>query len=151
MPRCRFQEPAGSESGLPLGDPRRHDHLLLPLPRTPIPFVPVQIASDFTDAIYELGESERRRLGSSRLGSSSIPTKGSISEKPVAVANHGGAGQGICNAGVSCVLSAAQGAPPRGANRSSMGEHAQNRQLGAHLYWLRGIVPLNYPLTPLTL
>lgn len=70
---------------------------------------------------------------------------------PSAVANHGRAQQGICNAGLSCVFSPAQGAPPRGANSSSTGVHTQNRQLGARLHRLRGIVPLNYPLTPLTL
>lgn len=60
-------------------------------------------------------------------------------------------GQGICNAGLSCTFLPAQDAPPRGANSSSMGEHMSNRQLGARLYWLSRIVPLNYPLTPLTL
>lgn len=40
---------------------------------------------------------------------------------------------------------------PRGASSSSMGELVWNRELGARLSWRRGIVPLNYPLTPLTL
>lgn len=47
--------------------------------------------------------------------------------------------------------SAMRVSPPRGASSSSVGEHVRNRELGARLFWRRGIVPLNYPLTPLTL